>query len=160
VGSTTKEPAHCCVRQALIGLLQRGHLPLYCWLSQLIYNAKRTKEKLRTGQMQIRGDQWPLFLYADLAYDPDDPWNGLLRNQLLITVSSPVSDSEISQPLLQAFKHVFTSPSSVDEDEPKATKAGNAYIHGMRRVTKASLAYIATQVVSFHRYHPTLLMLS
>jgi hypothetical protein len=34
----------------------------------------------------------------------------------------------------------------VDQDEPKATKAGNAYIHGMNRVTKASLAYIATQV--------------
>jgi hypothetical protein len=36
--------------------------------------------------MHVRGDQWPLFLYADLAYDPEDPWNGLLRNQLLITV--------------------------------------------------------------------------
>ena len=43
--------------------------------------------------MQIHGDQWPLFLYADLAYDPDDPWNGLLRNQLLITVSAQVPSS-------------------------------------------------------------------
>jgi hypothetical protein len=49
----------------------------------------------------------------------------------------------------QAFKHVFTSPSSVDQDEPRATRAGNAYIHGMVTVTKASLAYIATQV----RFH-------
>ena len=48
----------------------------------------RIKEKLRSGEMQVRGDQWPLFLYADLAYDPEDPWNGLLRNQLLITVLS------------------------------------------------------------------------
>ena len=45
----------------------------------------------------------------------------------------------------QAFKHVFTSPSSVDQ-EPKATRSGNARIHGMRRVTKASIAYVATQV--------------
>ena len=45
------------------------------------------KEKLRTGEMHVRGDQWPFFLYADLAYDPDDPWNGLLRNQLLVYVS-------------------------------------------------------------------------
>jgi hypothetical protein len=59
--------------------------------------------------------------------------------------------------LFQAFKHVFTSPSSVDEDEPKATKAGNAYIHGMRRVTKASLAYIATQVSFSLSQHPALL---
>jgi hypothetical protein len=46
----------------------------------------RIKDKLRSGEIQVRGDQWPLFLYADLAYDPEDPWNGLLRNQLLITV--------------------------------------------------------------------------
>jgi hypothetical protein len=45
------------------------------------------KEKLRTGEMHVRGDQWLYFLYADLAYDPDDPWNGLLRNQLLVYVS-------------------------------------------------------------------------
>ncbi|KAG2030863.1 hypothetical protein BDR03DRAFT_936543 [Suillus americanus] len=43
------------------------------------------------------------------------------------------------------FKHVFTSPSSVDR-EPKATRSGNAYLHGMKSVTKASLAYIAMQV--------------
>jgi hypothetical protein len=48
--------------------------------------AKRVKEKLRSGELQVRGDQWPIFLFADLAYDADDPWNGLLRNQLLITV--------------------------------------------------------------------------
>jgi hypothetical protein len=47
---------------------------------------------------------------------------------------------------LQGFKHVFTSPSSVDEDEPKATRSGNAHIHGMVSVSKASLAYISTQV--------------
>jgi hypothetical protein len=46
---------------------------------------------------------------------------------------------------LQAFKHVFTSPSSVDQ-EPKATRSGNARIHGMTQVTPASVAYVATQV--------------
>jgi hypothetical protein len=44
------------------------------------------KEKLRSGEVQVRGDQWLLFLYADLAYDPDDPWNGLLKSQVLVTV--------------------------------------------------------------------------
>lgn len=47
--------------------------------------------------------------------------------------------------LPQGFKHVFTSPSSVDK-EPKATRSGNARIHGMISVTLASIAYIATQV--------------
>ena len=45
----------------------------------------------------------------------------------------------------KAYKHVFTSPSSVDR-EPKATRSGNARIHGMTRVTPPSIAYIATQV--------------
>jgi hypothetical protein len=44
------------------------------------------KEKLRSGEMHVRGDQWPLFLYADLAYDPDDPWNGLMRSHLLVSM--------------------------------------------------------------------------
>ena len=39
--------------------------------------------------MLVRGDQWPLFLYADLAYDPQDPWNGLLRSELLVAVRTP-----------------------------------------------------------------------
>lgn len=49
----------------------------------------------------------------------------------------------------QAYKHVFTSPSSVDK-EPKAMRSGNARLHGMGSVTIASMAYIATQV----RQHP------
>lgn len=46
---------------------------------------------------------------------------------------------------LQAYKHIFTSPSSVDRI-PKATRSGNARIHGMTCVTPASIAYVATQV--------------
>ncbi|KIM54670.1 hypothetical protein SCLCIDRAFT_30898 [Scleroderma citrinum Foug A] len=46
---------------------------------------------------------------------------------------------------IQAFKHVFTSPSSV-EQELKAMHSGNACLHGMRSVTKASIAYVAMQV--------------
>jgi len=45
----------------------------------------------------------------------------------------------------QAYKHIFTSPSSV-EKETKATRSGNARIHGMTKVTPASIVYIATQV--------------
>jgi hypothetical protein len=51
----------------------------------------------------------------------------------------------VSECGLQAFKHIFTSPSSVDQ-EPKATRSGNARIHGMTQVTAASIAYVATQV--------------
>ena len=36
----------------------------------------------------MSGDQWPLFLYADYHYDPEDPWNGLFRSALLVSVST------------------------------------------------------------------------
>ncbi|KAG2748148.1 hypothetical protein P692DRAFT_20875048 [Suillus brevipes Sb2] len=93
----------------------------------LDWNDPQTKENLRSGKLLVCGDQWPVFLYAHHTYDAEDPWCGLLRSRLL------------------AYKHVFTSPSSVDR-EPKATRSGNARLHGMNSVTLASIAYIATQV--------------
>ncbi|KIM58664.1 hypothetical protein SCLCIDRAFT_127641 [Scleroderma citrinum Foug A] len=48
--------------------------------------------------------------------------------------------------LIRCHSHdnIFTSSSSVDQ-EPKATCSGNAHLHGMQCVTKASIAYVATQ---------------
>lgn len=48
----------------------------------------RTKEKLRSGELVISGDQWPIFLYAGYTYDAEDPWNGLLRSTILVCVST------------------------------------------------------------------------
>lgn len=47
----------------------------------------RIKAKLVGGQMQVSGDQWPVFLFANYTYDSEDPWNGLLRSGLLVSVS-------------------------------------------------------------------------
>lgn len=44
--------------------------------------------KLMNGEIQVAGDQWPVFLYANYSYDPEDPWNGLLRSGLLVSVSN------------------------------------------------------------------------
>ncbi|KAG2105842.1 uncharacterized protein F5147DRAFT_579251, partial [Suillus discolor] len=85
----------------------------------------------RAANCQVCGDQWPIFLFAHYTYDTEDPWCGLLRSCLLVC----------------AYKHVFTSPSSVDK-EPKATWSGNARLHGINSVTIASIAYVATQVHS------------
>ena len=41
----------------------------------------------------------------------------------------------------KTLKHIFTLPSSVDR-EAKATRSGNARIHGMSSVTPASIAYV------------------
>jgi len=88
-----------------------------------------------------------MFLYAGYVYDPEDPWTGLLRSEILIFVSSLLAMKfyhSLQGFFWQGFKHVFTSPSSVDK-EPKATCSGNAYLHGMKSITKGSLAYIAMQ---------------
>ncbi|KIJ91734.1 hypothetical protein K443DRAFT_685762 [Laccaria amethystina LaAM-08-1] len=87
------------------------------------------KQKLRTGEFTVRGDQWPIFLWSGYKYDEDQPWRGLLRSDILV----------------KSFKHIFTSPSSV-EKEAKATRSGNARLHGMTSVTPASITYVATQV--------------
>ncbi|KAG1888384.1 hypothetical protein F4604DRAFT_2032929 [Suillus subluteus] len=63
----------------------------------LDWNDTRTKESLRSSEMLVCGDQWPIFLYANHIYDPEDPWCGLLRSRLLI----------------YAYKHVFTSPITI-----------------------------------------------
>ncbi|KAJ2934422.1 hypothetical protein H1R20_g2683, partial [Candolleomyces eurysporus] len=87
------------------------------------------KQKLRLAEIIPTLDQWPIFLYEGLKFNPEDPWQGLLKGHLMV----------------QAFKYIFTSPSSVD-GEARATRSGNAALHGMKRVTAASLVYIATLV--------------
>ncbi|KAG2140337.1 hypothetical protein BD769DRAFT_1626278 [Suillus cothurnatus] len=73
----------------------------------LEWSNMETKQSLKSSETAVRGDQWPMFLYAHHEYDPEDP--------------------------------------SVDK-EPKATRSGNAYLHGMKCVTRGSLAYVATQI--------------
>ncbi|KJA26299.1 hypothetical protein HYPSUDRAFT_132935 [Hypholoma sublateritium FD-334 SS-4] len=94
----------------------------------LDWNDVEIKEKLRAGELLVPGDQWPIFLFSSYTYDDNDPAKGLLRSSLLV----------------KTFKHIFTSPSSV-EREAKATRSGNARIHGMTGVTRGSIAYAATQ---------------
>lgn len=69
---------------------------------------------------------------------------------LQVVFTAPLSTSYPN--VWQAYKHIFTSPSSVDK-EPKATRSGNARIHGMTRATPASIAYVATQVSNLSSIH-------
>ncbi|KAH6884645.1 hypothetical protein BKA70DRAFT_1124785 [Coprinopsis sp. MPI-PUGE-AT-0042] len=95
----------------------------------LDWSVSNIRDGLRTGRIPVKGDQWAPFLYKDYKIYREDVWRGLFRSQLLIS----------------AFKHIFTSPSSVYW-EARATRSGNARIHGMTSVTIPSLAYVATQV--------------
>ncbi|KAF6741086.1 hypothetical protein DFP72DRAFT_863184 [Ephemerocybe angulata] len=97
--------------------------------AELDWSQDEIKTQLRNKGITVGGAHWPLFVFKNEVFDPDDAWKGLFRSELLV----------------KGFKHIFTSPSSVD-DEPRATRSGNARIHGMTRVTPASLAYAMTQV--------------
>ncbi|TEB38586.1 hypothetical protein FA13DRAFT_1619883, partial [Coprinellus micaceus] len=89
------------------------------------------REELKAGTLVPSGDMWPRFLFQNGEYNPDKPWDGLLRSTLLIS----------------AYKHIFTSPSSVGRANiSRATRSCNAALHGMLSVSVASVAYIATQV--------------
>ncbi|TEB34539.1 hypothetical protein FA13DRAFT_1753579 [Coprinellus micaceus] len=81
------------------------------------WSDSKIRRELESGSLQFK-------------YNPDDPWEGLLRSSLLV----------------KAYKHVFTSPSSVASGASKATRSSNARLHGMESVTIPSIAYIATQV--------------
>jgi len=64
----------------------------------------RIKDKLKSGEIAVTGDQWPIFLYAGYSYDQDDPWNGLLRSNLLVSVSSQVFSCAILSLMLDTFR--------------------------------------------------------
>ncbi|EAU83822.1 hypothetical protein CC1G_13139 [Coprinopsis cinerea okayama7 len=89
----------------------------------------KIREQLRNKSLVVSGSDLPSFLWEDGMYDGKDIWKGFFRNPILV----------------KAYKHIFTSPSSVD-DAPKATRSGNARIHGMTAATAPSLAYVAVQV--------------
>ena len=37
--------------------------------------------------MTVPGDHWPILLYAGFVYDAEDPWKGLFRSPILVSVS-------------------------------------------------------------------------
>jgi len=69
----------------------------------------RIKQKLRTGEFTVRGDQWPIFLWSGYKYDEDQPWRGLLQSDILIKASRITSFPSIKWAnkviVLQAYIH-------------------------------------------------------
>jgi hypothetical protein len=55
-------------------------------LLKLLIPTSRVCEKLSSGEMPICGNQWPMLVYADQEYDPQEPWEGLFRSQILVWV--------------------------------------------------------------------------
>lgn len=69
----------------------------------------RTKKLLKSGQMAIIGDQWPNFVYAANGFDPNAPWNGLLRSEILVSVSHTVIYAFLDSGLIGIQAHIYIS---------------------------------------------------
>jgi hypothetical protein len=65
------------------------------------------REKLSSGEMPVRGDQWPMLVYADQEYDPEEPWEGLFRSRILVWVRMHLSSSSAIDSV--AYRHLSTS---------------------------------------------------
>ncbi|KAH6874091.1 hypothetical protein BKA70DRAFT_1378942 [Coprinopsis sp. MPI-PUGE-AT-0042] len=85
--------------------------------AELNWQDEEVKRQLRDKELVVSGTNWPIFLYKDETYDEEEPWG-------------------------RAFFEQDPGETPV-EREVKATFSGNARIHGMTSVTRASLAYIA-----------------
>lgn len=46
--------------------------------------ACRIKATLKSGELQVPKDQWPIFIYFHCEYDPEDLWKGTFQDALLI----------------------------------------------------------------------------
>ena len=62
--------------------------PFLCTFYLLLSRRFRIRTKLSSGEMAVPGDQWPLLVYANQEYDPEEPWDGLFRSSLLVWVST------------------------------------------------------------------------
>jgi hypothetical protein len=121
------------------------------------------RQKIRNGdpEFMVTASSWPRFLYTNSHYDPTDVEKGLFQSKILLKVrSSLFTEHRSSIGVVQAFKALFTSPSSArsvqreDENEPPQSKRSKksttrqhvAAILGITAVTPRSIAYTVIQV--------------
>ncbi|KAG1785968.1 uncharacterized protein HD556DRAFT_1450170 [Suillus plorans] len=94
---------------------------------------------------RITACSWPSFLYKDGHYDPQNPAKDLFKGELLV----------------KAFKRVFTSPSSTDEEQAvdsvarsalgrnsgeRRTRRDVSTLLNMRSIQPRAIAYISVQL--------------
>ena len=138
----------------------------------------RVRAKIRNGEpdFAVTADSWPAFIYAKEKVDPSNLEKGFLQSKLLVKVRAQFSihQRSVDSFFVQAFRCIFTSPSSAkgdreDEDvnsgaqrspPKKQRKIGGgirkpvAELIGLKKVTPRSVAYTAVQV----RFDPLFLL--
>jgi hypothetical protein len=128
----------------------------------------RVHTQIRDGHQDfiVTADSWPAFLYPNTKGNIDNIELGLFRNAILLKVRVCTSWFLVTTPLSQAFKFIFTLPSSAQDIEgqedvelhipsskkrsrrnQKAPTRGHvAGLLGMKSVTPRAIAYVAVQV--------------
>ncbi|TEB30832.1 hypothetical protein FA13DRAFT_1791985 [Coprinellus micaceus] len=108
--------------------------------------SRRLEERLNTSSEQDMLYVGSMIMKGIGSARSDDTKS--LKSAVVDWITPP--NQYLNPPLQRnAYKHVFTSPSSVyatNNGASKATRSSNARIHGMTQVTIPSIAYIATQV--------------
>ena len=116
----------------------------------------RHRDKIRDlhPDFIVTANSWPTFLYEDYKYDPTDPAKGLFKGSILLKVHDS-NLVDLCSRFGQSFKLIFTSPTSIDEEEDAPAKrqcverrtcSHVAQIPKMKKVTPWAIAYIAVQV--------------
>ncbi|KAJ7579392.1 hypothetical protein C8J56DRAFT_1169724 [Mycena floridula] len=95
--------------------------------AELDWNDPITVNKLRQGQIIPRAEDLPNLLWAGNEKDPDDDFDGFLRNGLL----------------LKAYLHIFRGPSFAYDNAARSGRSGNAALHDISKVNLESIAYTA-----------------
>ena len=67
----------------------------------------RTKNKLKSWIITLCGGQWPTMLYSCI-YNSSDPWNGLLRNRILVQVSKHSCFKACEDSHLQRHTNIYS----------------------------------------------------
>lgn len=84
------QPGRCCVRRGWIGMILSEYSRHYVRAYHSNFT-QRTKEGLKSGKIQAKGDAWPKFLYAGYKREKGRSWKGLFRSQLLLNVFHIIS---------------------------------------------------------------------
>jgi hypothetical protein len=66
----------------------------------------RIRSSLKKKELSVPGNHWPIFLYRNEDYDPEEPWRGFCRSKLLVSVRTFCS---MSGYLLMCFRVISTS---------------------------------------------------
>ena len=93
---------------------------------------RRFREDIQSGDRAIKATSFPMLLYDEAKFDPNNPYSGLFQGPLL----------------LKFYRHVFTGPKSWKDGKPSGGKSPRGIQHKLKAPTPRTIAYVAVMVQS------------